>query len=74
MQAEGYPFKAEYDASCLMRHKMNLIFASCWQADALAGRGYITEAKRLLAEVVLLEPNASFVSERLRVLNQQSSS
>ena len=73
VQAEGYPFKAEYDASCLLRHKMNLIFATCWQADALAERGYIPEAKRLLAEATMLEPNASFVSERLRVLDHQPS-
>ena len=69
-QPEGYPFKIELDGGSLLRHRMNLIFATCGQADALAGKGYVLEAKRLLWEVEVLEPNAGFVSERLRVLNQ----
>jgi hypothetical protein len=67
--AEGYPFKAEFDASSLLRHRMNLIFATCGQADALIKKGYASEAKRLLFEVAILEPNADFVWERLRELD-----
>ena len=44
---------------------MNLICATCAQADALVGRGYRLEAKRLLAEAAMLEPAASIVLERL---------
>jgi len=43
----------------------NLICATCAQADALVGRGYRLEAKRLLAEAAMLEPAASIVLERL---------
>jgi hypothetical protein len=67
----GYPFKAEFDGSSLLRHRMNLIFAACGQADALVEKGYVSEAKRLLSEAAILEPNASFVWERLRALNHQ---
>jgi tetratricopeptide (TPR) repeat protein len=70
--AEGYPFKAEFDASSLLRHRMNLIFASCGHADALMERGYNLEAKRVLSEVAMLEPNASFVWERLRLLDPRA--
>jgi len=72
-QPEGYPFKVELGGGSLLRHRMNLIFATCGQADALADKGYVFEARRLLAEAAVLEPNASFVSERLRVLNLQPS-
>jgi len=58
MQPDGYPFKAEFDASSLLRHKLNLIFATCGQADVLIGKGYKLEAKRLLSEAVILEPAA----------------
>jgi hypothetical protein len=64
--AEGYPFKAEVDAGSLVRHKMTLIFAICSQADALREKGYDLEAKRLLAEAAMLEPEAGMVWERLR--------
>jgi hypothetical protein len=68
IQPDGYPFRAERDVGSLPRHKMNLIFATCGQADALVERGYISEAKRLLSEAAMLEPEASFVWERLKAL------
>jgi len=71
VQSVGYPFRVELDAGSLIRHRTNLIFAICGRADALADNGYVLEAKRLLAEAAMLEPNASFVSERLAVLNHQ---
>jgi tetratricopeptide (TPR) repeat protein len=67
----GYPFKAEFDGSSLLRHRMNLIFAACGQADALVEKGYGSEAKRVLSDAAMLEPNASFVWERLRALDHQ---
>ena len=67
-QPDGYPFKAEFDAGSLLRHKMNLIFATCAQADALIEKGYHLEAKRLLSEVLILEPEANIVTERLKAL------
>lgn len=63
---EGYPFQAERDASGLTRHRLNLIFSLCGQADDLAARGFSAEAKRLLWEAALLEPQAEFVQERIR--------
>jgi hypothetical protein len=66
IQPEGYPFQAEYDAGDLTRHRMNLIFSLCGHADELTARGYIAEAKRLLFEAALLEPQAEFIQERLR--------
>jgi tetratricopeptide (TPR) repeat protein len=66
---EGYPFRAELDAGSLVRHKMNLIFATCGYADELVGKGYKLEAKRLLSEVALLERQARLVWERLELLN-----
>ena len=66
---DGYPFRAEYDGGSLVRHKMNLIFATCAHADALVEKGYRLEARRLLSEVVLLEPGASFALERLEGLS-----
>jgi len=65
---EGYPFKAEFDAGSLVRHKMNLIFATCGYADELVGKGHKLEAKRLLSEVALLERQAGIVWERLELL------
>lgn len=65
---DGYPFRAEYDAGTLVRHKMNLLFATCYHADALVARGYQLEAKRLLLEAAMLEPAAQMISERLRFL------
>ena len=67
-QPDGYPFRVEIDAGSLVRHKMNLIFAACGEADALVERGYVAEAKQLLSEVALVEPNAGFVWERLRAI------
>ena len=69
IQPEGYPFRAERDVGSLPRHKMNLIFATCSQADALADRGYISEAKRLLFEAAMLEPEAGFVFDRIKALS-----
>jgi tetratricopeptide (TPR) repeat protein len=65
---EGYPFRVERDSSSLPRHKMNLIFATCAQADALAERGHPAEAKRLLYEAALLEPGTSIVWDRIKML------
>jgi len=70
IQPCGYPFKAEFDASTLVRHKMNLIFATCAQADCLVEKGYKIEAKRLLREAALLERNANIVLERLAALEE----
>ena len=66
IQPEGYPFQAERDGGALPRHRINLIFALCGQADELIGRGFISEAKRLLWEAALLEPQADFIQERLK--------
>lgn len=68
IHSDGYPFRVERDAGDLPRHKMNLIFATCGQADALVARGYASEAKRLLFEVAMLEPEAAFVWERIEAL------
>lgn len=64
----GYPFQVELDTGPLTRHRMNLIFALCGQADALTARGYTAEAKRLLFEAALLEPQAQFVQDRLSAI------
>ncbi len=61
IEPEGYPFRVERDASSLPRHKMNLIFPACGQADALLERGFTAEARRLLYEAALLEPEATIV-------------
>ena len=68
IQPDGYPFKVELDAGNLTRHKMNLLFATCGQADALVERGYVAEAKRLLLEAAMLEPEASLVWDRIKAL------
>jgi hypothetical protein len=69
IQAHGYPFEAEFDGGTLLRHKMNLIFATCGQADALVQMGHRLEARRLLTEVAMLEPAAGIVAERLKALS-----
>lgn len=64
----GYPFQPEFDGTALVRHRMNLIFATCGRADALAAKGFLEEAKRLLNEVYMMEPEAECVKERMRSL------
>ena len=68
VQPEGYPFQAERDAGSLTRHRMNLIFALCGQAEELAAQGNALEAKRLLWEAALLEPQAEFIQDRLKTM------
>jgi tetratricopeptide (TPR) repeat protein len=70
-QAGGYPFRPEFDGGSLIRHKMNFIFAVCGQADALVQRGCLAEARRLLWEAAILEPQADVVMERLKALPSQ---
>jgi tetratricopeptide (TPR) repeat protein len=65
----GYPFKVEVDATDLPRHKMNLLFATCGQVDALIEMGYTAEAKRLLFEAAVLESEAGFIQDRIKELN-----
>lgn len=64
----GYPFQAEHSAGSLTRHRLNLLFAICGQADALVARGHAAEAKRLLREAAMLEPKMEFIKERLALL------
>jgi tetratricopeptide (TPR) repeat protein len=59
--AEGYPFQPEFDATTLVRHRMNLIFATCGRADALMAKGFTEEARRLLDEAAMMEPEAEFL-------------
>ena len=47
---------------------MNLIYASCGQADALVEREHVQEARRLSSAAAMLEPEAGFVWEGLRAL------
>jgi len=68
IELQGYPFFPEFDGGSLPRHRMNLIFATCSHADALMHEGYLNEAKRLLTEAAVIEPNAEIVQERLRLL------
>jgi tetratricopeptide (TPR) repeat protein len=68
VRSEDYPFRLERDASSLPRHKLNLIFATCGQADALIESGYTSEAKRLLLEAATVEPAASFLWDRINAL------
>lgn len=68
IQPEGYPFQIERDAGALVRHRMNLIFALCGQADELMERGCLALAKQLLLEANLLEPKAEFIREKLKAL------
>jgi len=69
IQPGGYPFKVERDGGDLPRHKMNLLFATCAQADALIGSGRTAEAKQLLLEAAILEPEAGFVRDRIKALD-----
>ena len=69
---EGYPFGDESDSGNLVRHRMNLIFALCGEADSLIERHYHQEATRLLIEAALLEPNADFVHERLEAIRMRT--
>lgn len=64
----GYPFQPEFDATTVVRHRMNLIFATCGRVDALREKGFLEEAKRLLNEIYVMEPEAECVIERIRVL------
>lgn len=68
IQPEGYPFQAERDSGALVRHRLNLIFALCGQADDLIERGYLAVAKQLLLEANLLEPKAEFIRDKLSAL------
>ena len=72
VQSDGYPFRIELDAGSRVRHKMNLIFASGSHADALVQRGYFQEAKRVLTEVMMIEPNAGFIRQRLEAIDQRA--
>jgi tetratricopeptide (TPR) repeat protein len=65
---DGYPFQPEFDATTLVRHRMNLIFATCGRADVLKAKGYLEEAKRLLHEASMMEPGAQCLQERIRSL------
>lgn len=65
----GYPFKVEVGGGNLQRHKMNLLFATYAQADALIERGYTAEGKRLLLEAAMLEPEAGFIRDRIKELD-----
>jgi tetratricopeptide (TPR) repeat protein len=69
---EGYPFGLDADGGNLVRHRMNLLFSLCGQADALVGRGYQREARRLLYEAAMLEPNASFIQDKLQGIEQKT--
>lgn len=64
-----YPFKVERDGGDLPRHKMNLLFATCGQADALAEMGRSAEAKGLLLEAAMLEPEAGFIQDKIKALS-----
>ena len=65
---DGYPFQLEFDATTLTQHRMNLIFATCGRADALIAKGYQEEAKRLLNEAAMMEPQADCLKERIQSL------
>jgi tetratricopeptide (TPR) repeat protein len=68
IQPDGYPFFPDRDAGSLTRHRMNLLFATCGEADALLAQGYTAEAKRLLNEAAMLEPRADIIQHRLKQL------
>jgi tetratricopeptide (TPR) repeat protein len=65
---EGYPFKPELGGGTLPRHKMILIFATCSRADVLIESGHVVEARRLLEEAIMVEPDAEIVRDRLAAL------
>jgi hypothetical protein len=48
---------------------MNLLFATCGQADALAEMGRSAEAKGLLLEAAMLEPEAGFIQDKIKALS-----
>ena len=62
------PFKVVREGSDLPRHKLNLLFASWAQAEALIAQGDSVQAKQLLTEAALVEPAAVFIQERLKAL------
>jgi hypothetical protein len=68
INADGYPFRVERDAGALPRHRMNLIFALCGQADALIALGRNAEAKRFLIEAMFLEPQVEFIKNRINAI------
>jgi hypothetical protein len=68
IQPEGYPFFPDRDAGNLLRHRMNLLFATAGHADALIAQGQTAGAKQLLSEAALLEPRADFIQDRLKQL------
>jgi len=68
IQPGNYPFTIELGDESLLRHKMNLLFATGALADALTTRGYHSEAKRLLYEAAMIEPAAGFIQERIEAL------
>ena len=65
---EDYPFQLERDNGPMPRHRLNLIFSLCGQADELAALGYAADAKYLLCEAKLLEPRADFIQEKLELI------
>jgi hypothetical protein len=64
----GYPFFLERGSCHFLRHKMNLLFSLCGAADALIANGCAGEARPLLSEAAMLEPNAQFIQERIQAL------
>jgi tetratricopeptide (TPR) repeat protein len=68
IQPDGYPFFPDRDAGSLTRHRMNLLFATCGEADALIAQGQTAEAKELLSEAARLEPRADIIQDRLKQL------
>jgi tetratricopeptide (TPR) repeat protein len=65
-----YPPKVRRDGSDLPRHRMNLLFAACAQADAFVEQGRDREARQLLSEAAALEPPAEIIREKLKSLNK----
>ncbi len=56
------------DNGCLPRHKMNLLFATVAMADCSSECGNKAEARRLLQEAALLEPQADFIQDRFKAI------
>jgi hypothetical protein len=67
--SEAQAAMAEIDGGSLPRHKMNLIVATCGQADALVENGRAAEARRWLFEAAMLEPEAGIVWDRIKALD-----
>jgi tetratricopeptide (TPR) repeat protein len=61
-------FKPEYGGGIYQNHKRNLIFSLCALAETLVNNGCINEAKRLLQEAAMLEPEVTFIWERIKNL------